>query len=663
MHSQAGNFIAKYSLAVLLTFLGVFARALLTPILGDGAPFLILYPAVALAALFGGLGGGLTVTFLGTLSAAFFLISPYYTLDVKSNKDLAQLVVFLLMGGFISWLVADRQQIQSTFRILTSKSEREALAKAEALRESEERLRLAQKTAKVGIWDLNLQTNEAIWSEGTYELLGLQKTDDALTVINWNDYIHPEDRHVAAQIIERMLAENTNEFYAEFRAARVDGEMRWFATNGYLIRAADGTPQVLRGINYDITDRKKADQERERQLQAEQALRQQAEEASRLKDEFLATVSHELRTPLNSILGWAQMLQNGRLTDEETKAKAIETIERSARAQAQLIEDILDVSRIVTGKVRLNVAQFDLPPVVQTAVESLRPAAENKGITVETVIDHTAGAISGDADRIQQIVWNLLSNAIKFNLPDGKVTVALKSVGSNIEITVADTGKGIDPNFLPFVFDRFRQADGSMTRLHGGLGLGLSIVRYLVELHGGTVSVASEGKNKGSVFTVLLPRLHTNNGAEITAKPNANETNAPSTADCSQLLQGVRILVVDDEPDARFLLRQILENCTAEVETADTAEEGLQKAAEWKPHLIVSDIGMPAKDGFQFIQELRSREKSAGGWTPAIALSAYARSEDRTRAFHSGFQMHLSKPIEPNELTAAIAGLIQRNKV
>ncbi|HEX3561065.1 MAG TPA: PAS domain S-box protein [Pyrinomonadaceae bacterium] len=391
-----------------------------------------------------------------------------------------------------------------------------------------------------------------------------------------------------------------------------------------------------------------------------QEARRVAEDASRLKDEFLATVSHELRTPLTAVLGWAHMLRAEQL-DERSAKNALETIERNARAQAQLIDDLLDVSRIITGKLRLDVRPVDPASFIEVAIDAVRPAAEAKGVRIQRVLDTGVRSIAGDPNRLQQVVWNLLSNAIKFTPRGGRVQVRLERVDSHVEIAVSDTGIGITQKFLPFVFDRFRQADGTTTRAHGGLGLGLSIVRHLVELHGGTVQVESQGEGLGATFTVKLPLLTVfqSEGGHKRVHPAARDTR--TSFDCPERLDGLRVLVVDDETDTRELLRAVLEQCGGKVSTAASAEEALRLLESLQTDMLISDIGMPGEDGYELIKKIRARPPERGGEVPAIALTAYARTEDRLRALRSGYQMHVTKPVELSELVAVVASLVRRN--
>ncbi|MBW3550567.1 MAG: response regulator [Proteobacteria bacterium] len=400
---------------------------------------------------------------------------------------------------------------------------------------------------------------------------------------------------------------------------------------------------------------KRAAEERERLLAAEQAARTEAEHASRMKDEFLATLSHELRTPLSAIVGWSHILQTGNATPEDV-ARGADVIGRNARAQAKLVEDLLDMSRIVAGNVRLDVQPTDLTPVATAAVEAVTPAADAKGIRIRRIVDPRAGPVQGDPHRLQQVIWNLLSNAVKFTPKNGSVELVVARVNSHVEITVSDNGMGIEREFLPFVFDRFRQADAKTTRAFGGLGLGLSIVRQLVELHGGTIHAESSGAGQGATFVVELPLAPSRNFSD-----QAESSQRPLCAAEGMNLEGLTVLVVDDEADARELLRHLLEQRHAKVVTADDAASGLARLDQQIPDLIVSDIGMPGRtDGYGFMREVRRRPAERGGRTPAVALTAFARSQDRTHAIMAGYQAHVAKPFEAQELLVTIASLAGR---
>jgi signal transduction histidine kinase/DNA-binding response OmpR family regulator len=433
----------------------------------------------------------------------------------------------------------------------------------------------------------------------------------------------------------------------------------------------------------EVRERKQAEEEKERLLVSEKAARLEAEDvqrlsakllvregnaraeaeaANRLKDEFLATVSHELRTPLNSILGWAQLLRTGTL-DANASSRALQTIERNTKTLAQIIEDLLDVSRIITGKLRLEARPVELNSVVEAALEAIRPATDAKNIRLEVSLEAGVGPVSGDPERLQQIVWNLISNAIKFTPGGGEVSVTLQRVGSQALVTVSDSGEGIDTAFLPHVFDRFSQADSTFTRTHGGLGLGLAIVRHLVELHGGTVSAHSQGKGEGATFTVSFPVQSVAENAcdrSETLDPCKAALNTPED------LAGLSVMIVDDELDAREVIMAMLELRGAKVIAASTAAEALETLALAKngsmPDVLVSDIGMPGEDGFELISVVRAMRPERGGNIPAIALTAYARPEDRARVLAAGFQRHVAKPVEPSILAAAIDSLSRRNQ-
>lgn len=386
-------------------------------------------------------------------------------------------------------------------------------------------------------------------------------------------------------------------------------------------------------------------------------LLQREQQANRMKDEFLMTVSHELRTPLTAIYGWARMLVTGQIRDDQ-RQRAIEIIERNAQAQTQLVNDLLDVSRAISGKVRLDVRSVDLGQIISAAVDSMQPAVDARGIHLETIVDQEVPAISGDAERLQQVVWNLLSNAIKFTPGGGCVQLRLQRRNSHAEIAVSDTGAGIDAQFLPYVFDRFRQGDAGTTRQHGGLGLGLAIVRHLVELHGGTVRVESAGVNRGTTFRVLLPLTLSRGDAAVNDELRAALDAAPGVR--ARRLRGARILIVDDEPQARELFSTIVENAGGEVRSAASARDASAILRTWWPEVLLSDIEMPHEDGYVLMAQVNAMERRDRRRIVAIAVTAHSRPEDRLRALESGFQWHLPKPVEPSELVAVVASLTGR---
>lgn len=432
---------------------------------------------------------------------------------------------------------------------------------------------------------------------------------------------------------------------------------RWFDVHAFRVGVPESRRVAL--LFTDITASKRA----------EETLRQahaQSEDTNRMKDEFLATLSHELRTPLNAILGWANLLRTNAL-DTDTQNQGLETIERSARAQSQLINDLLDVSRILTGKMRMELRPVELADVVGNAVSTILPSAQAKQIHITTSIDRSTGLISGDLDRLGQIFWNLLTNAIKFTPKDGQIEVLMERAASGVRVRISDSGQGISPEFLPFVFERFRQADASSTRSYGGLGIGLALVRHLMEAHGGSVSVTSEGKGKGSTFTVTFPLSAvlpaTNNRAESSAA--ILETGLSDVSTTLPPLSGLHVLVVDDEADARALIKVALTQSGANVEVAENASEAFARVDESHASkspfdVLVSDIGMPSEDGHSLIRRIRRQEKTRGLFLPAIALTAYANQKDRMNALLAGFQVHIAKPVDPLELVATIASLTGR---
>ncbi|NEU80728.1 PAS domain S-box protein [Nostoc sp. UIC 10630] len=641
----------------------------------------------------------------------------------------------------------------------------------QALRQSEQRLQMAQRAGKIGTWEWNVPTGEVFWSEGIWDILGLEIGTEEPGVKPWVDFIHPDDRPRVMEGVEKVLAEG-KEYYDEFRIVRRDNTVIWVASKGQIIRDAEGQAECFLGVNIDISERKqaeevrqeseerfqafmahspaaawitdadgkviylsptyvntfqlftqdaigktafelfdieiatqllnniqtvaktnqvletiemaprldgtigdflvykfpithlsgqilvggvaidvtsrrRAEEEREELLLREQAAREAAETANRIKDEFLAVLSHELRTPLNPILGWITLLRTRQLS-EEKKAIALETIERNAKLQTQLIADLLDISRILQGKLTLNISSVDLAATIAAANETVAFAAEAKSIQIHTEIAPDVQLFMGDASRLQQVVWNLLTNAVKFTPTGGKVKIKLESTDTCTQIQVSDTGKGITPEFLPYVFETFRQADSATTRKFGGLGLGLAIVRHIVEMHGGTVQADSKGEDQGATFTVKLPLITT------VLQSNQNK----SLPKISLNLRGVRVLTVEDEQDTRELLVFMIEQYGAEVTAAASGREALKILKQSQPDILVCDIAMPEMDGYMLIRQVRTWPKEQGGQIKAIALTAYAGESDQKQALAAGFQRHLSKPIDPEELIEAIASLI-----
>jgi PAS domain S-box-containing protein len=516
------------------------------------------------------------------------------------------------------------------------------------------------------------------WNKGAERIFGY--TADEVIGKPVTILIPPGHEDEEPTILARLRAGDRIEHYETVRV-RKDGRLIDISLTVSPINGPNGKVVGASKIARDITEQRqarktldetsdrlklaleaatKARAEAEKAAAEKERLYRQAEESSRLKEEFLATISHELRTPLSAILGWARMLRLGQLSPENS-AKALDTIERNARAQAQLVDDLLDVSRIITGKLRMDVRPSDPNSFIDAAVEAVRPAADAKGVRVQKVVDTAPISIPGDPVRLQQVVWNLLSNAIKFTPRGGRVQIRSERVNSHLEIVVSDTGQGISSDFLPHVFDRFRQADQKTSRQHGGMGLGLAIVRHLVEMHGGTVSANSEGEGKGATFTVVLPiaPVYQVDSSGNRVHPGARDLLPPN--DVTDRLDNMKILVVDDEADTRELLRQGLEYCGAIVSVARSAAEAVEAIMVKTPDILISDIGMPGVDGYDLIRQIRRLPAASGGRVPAIALTAYTRTEDRLQALRAGYDMHVPKPVELAELVAVATSLVRRS--
>ncbi|MCK6587946.1 MAG: response regulator [Polyangiaceae bacterium] len=523
---------------------------------------------------------------------------------------------------------------------------------------SGEHLRVALEAAGVGTFCWDLDTREIEWSPQHELLFDLAPGSFEGTYKAFLRRIHPDDRHLVGRVIRRALLEQSD-YEVEFRVPLSGSRLRWLGAKGRFLRDPKGAARLLTGVAIDITDRKRAEDERAQLLAREQKARQQAEQALRLKDEFLATVSHELRTPLTAILGWARILY-GRQSDPASVARAIDTIERNAKGLAQIVEDILDVSRIVSGKLLLEFGPVDLVPVIEAAATVVMPAAEAKGVHLKLPPKGPPCVVWGDPDRLQQVVWNLLSNAVKFTPEGGSVETRLERGKTRAQIQVIDTGQGIDVDFLPFMFDRFRQADSTTTRRHGGLGLGLALVRHLMELHGGTVQASSEGSGRGSTFTVTLP-IQPELLARAASEPRIRAPETPPQRRSSVTLRGLKVLAVDDEPDARELVTTVLEHAGATVITVGTAPEAFSRLTSLRPDVLVCDISMPIEDGYSLIRRIRALASERGGRTPAIALTTYAREEDRRKALAAGFEVHVPKPVDPAQLVDVVARITGRS--
>jgi PAS domain S-box-containing protein len=535
----------------------------------------------------------------------------------------------------------ERRRIVGTVLDITDRKRLEADLRQHAseLSESRDVLALAMRGGSMGAWARNMVTDAVWWSPELEAIVGLPAGGFEGTLAGFFDLVHPDDQPEARHVVSDAVERGTD-YTIEFRFSHASGEWRWMEGRGRAVYNDDGSPRTLYGIGIDITSRKRAEM-------ALHEAKRAAESANQLKDQFLATLSHELRTPLNAILGYARMLQAGTIPVEK-RPKAIDVIERNAVAQNQLIEDLLDMSRITAGKVRLDPAPIPVATVLREAVDAVKPTADGKTLTLDLELDPFAGMVTADTARLQQVFSNLLTNAVKFTPRGGRVSVSLRRDGAAVEIGVADTGVGISPEFLPYIFEPFRQADARFDRGHGGLGLGLAITKQLVDLHGGSIRAASDGAGRGAAFTIRLP--HASDALPLIADAVGAGPGAAFGSAAS--LKGLEILLVDDEPDTLTMFREALEGAGARVRTAANAPDALQLTDGWCPDLLVSDLGLPGMDGYDLLLALRARTTHP---FPAVAVSAYASTDDRARALAVGFRAHYAKPIDPAALVRALA--------
>ncbi|MBD2566469.1 PAS domain S-box protein [Anabaena lutea] len=517
----------------------------------------------------------------------------------------------------------------------------------QALQQSEDQLRLMTETIPQQVWTALPNGQVDYYNERWCDFTG--KTVEQLKTESWQQIIHPEDLPKVREMWAKAL-QNGSEYEVETRMLSGSGEYRWILGQARPLRDQQGQIVKWYGTNTDITDHIQAREALQNALQQQQAACEAAEKANLIKDEFLAVLSHELRTPLNPILGWARLLKTGRLNKANTD-EALNSIERNAKLQVDLIEDLLDVSRILRGKLTLNVSTVNLATLISAALDTVRLAASAKEIVIQSQLEANIGQVAGDPARLQQIVWNLLSNAVKFTPQGGRVEVRLDQFGSMAQITVSDMGKGINPDFLPHIFDHFRQEDSSITRKFGGLGLGLAIVRQLVELHGGTVEANSPGEGQGATFIVRIPLI--SSGSEMLTEKK------PQDVSCN--LSGIKVLVVDDDADSRDFITFVLKLYGAEVTTVASGLEALEVFIQSQADVLVSDIGMPKMDGYELVRQIRACSSNTGRQIPGIALTAFAGEFDQQQAMAAGFQMHISKPVEPDALAAAVAQVVSIN--
>jgi PAS domain S-box-containing protein len=528
--------------------------------------------------------------------------------------------------------------------LVTAHDISELHTEAAALSEHKARLRLALDLAELGTWSWNLASGAGALDERAANIVGLPERDVDDVAQAQRRCVHPDDLEMLERIIAQGISSN-DDFGFVYRVIHLDGSVHHVTSRARVITDASGRPVQLVGTNRDITSEREAELRLEQLYAEEQAARAQAEQANRLKDEFLAIVSHELRTPLTAFLGYAELLQR-RQSPDDTTTMILDKLVQSAQAQAALIDDLLDVARIVSGKLQIELRPLDFIAVIYAALDTVRPAADAKALQIHIQLDPAAGTVRGDTKRLQQVVWNLLSNAIKFTLPEGQISVELAAANGNAVLRVRDTGRGIHPTFLPYVFERFRQADSSQHRAADGLGLGLAIVRHLVEHHGGSVEAESDGLGEGACFTVRLPLAERRCTVSRVEEPLA----AMSAQNKPLPLRGLRVLVAEDQPAILDLLHELLITEGASVRGYTHAAEALAELQTWRPDVLISDIAMPHRDGYWLIAQVRALPPEAGGTTPALALTAHVREQDRASVLQAGFQQYMPKPVDASAL-------------
>ncbi len=623
--------------------MAAFRGMVLAPFMGERGPYAVFTLAILASAWVGGFWPGFFAAGLSAGAGWFLFMQSSGT----GAQRLVMTVIFFGTGVLISAVCESLWR--SRQRAETARAELER--SQSRLQASEERFRSLADSAPVMIWMSDVDKRFTWFNRPWLEFTGrsiAQERDRG-----WLENVHPDDGPRCVEVFSTSFDARTP-FEIDYRLKRHDGVFRWVLDRGIPFSGTDGGFLGFMGGALDIHERKEAEDNREALLKIEHASRLEAERAALMKDEFLATVSHEMRTPLNAMLGWIQLLRSGSLSGDAVP-HALETVERNARVQANLINDLLDMSRVLSGRLRLDVQQLNIIDAVEAALATAEPAAAAKSIRLIRDFPSEDEVISGDPARIQQMIWNLLSNAVKFTPSGGEVSVSLRRKDADVEIRVADNGEGMLPEFVPHAFERFRQQDSSVGRRHQGLGLGLSIVKQLTELHGGSVTARSGGPGCGSVFIVRLPSAaHPAPRATAPgAVPSFPDEKKPE--DLPSLL-GVKVLVVDDDRDARELLRALLALHGASVRIASSAGEAIEQFAVRPPHVLVSDIAMPDEDGYELIRKVRRRDGDEGR-VPAVALTAFARSEDRRSAIAAGFNMHMSKPVDPAELLTVVACL------
>jgi signal transduction histidine kinase/CheY-like chemotaxis protein len=637
---------ARYGFAVAAAVGAILLRRAFDPIWDSGLPFMTFYPAIIVSAWVGGLWPGIVTTLIGAAAAEYFWLDPEHV-QVGKPADLLALLMFMLVGMGISAL-------------------NEAWRRGAALlAASQEELERVLDVIPAAVWVArDPECREVFGNRHAAALFGVTETTNVSQTPGIGDaapsFRHFRDgRELAPHELpmQRAAATGLPQPIDEIEVSLTDGRRLTILGGAMPLLDKAGNVRGVVSAFSDITDRKEVEAQRAELLAREQAARADVERASRLKDEFLAVLSHELRTPLNAVLGYAHLLASGALPAERA-SHAVAAIQRNAQAQARLVESLLDLSRVIAGKLELNRARVDLSKIIDVAIDVIRPDADAKDIALDVMMPAGDVPFFGDADRLQQVLWNLLSNAVKFTPQGGRVGLQVIQQDSQVRVNITDTGSGISPEFLPHVFDRFRQGDNHKGTASAGLGLGLAVVRELVQAHGGTIAAESPGDGRGSTFTVLLP-LNVRATTRSEAKTHLAEGDGAEGS-----LHGLRILVADDDGDVRDLLSLLLESRGAAVRTVSSAREVLEALSNQPVDLLLADLRMPDEDGYSLIRKLRERERQRGnGRLPAIAVTAYASSTDREKAIESGYDRHVAKPIDPGDLARAIAQCAIRQKV
>jgi PAS domain S-box-containing protein len=610
-HSAPGRRLLGYAATLGIVAVASIARSIASPFFHNQIHFSVYTASIVVATWFFGEDAGALAVITSALVANYFIRHVV----IPTGDGWGSIESFAIVSAGLVWFVGRRRRAELEARRL------------------HEQIRTAALAAEVGVWTWTPRDGGMSVGANWRRLFGVGPRQD-VTLDAWMAALHPDDRTRALATLNEAWRCQT-EFSSEYRVVHPDGQVRWIVDRGRALYEPGGAPAGLTGINLDITERKAA----------EQVLR----DANRTKDEFIATLSHELRTPLSAIVGWSDMLQRG-LLQGDAASRAVRAVHRNANLLTQMISDLLDVSRIASGKLHLEMEPLDVTELLRSAVESIRPAAALKGLTIRTDIDSMPHVVTGDATRLQQVFWNLLSNAIKFTPTGGEISVSTCSDEDRIQIRVQDTGIGIAEEFLPHVFDAFRQKDSSLTRSHAGLGLGLAIVRHIVGLHGGSTEASSAGGGRGALFTVTLPARAIERRRVTTPVRRPALTGVPGDALC---LGGVKVLVVDDEPEAREVAASLLRCHGASVAVAADAAQAVERVEQFEPDVMLLDIAMPEVDGYTLLERLRG-SGGKGAAIPAIALTALARQQDRQRAFQSGFQLHLAKPVDNRTLVKAV---------